>query len=187
VPTAVALGFGGVTIVGVTYQELSNPADAGPIVLRVASRSIGPLVVLVISWVVGELVGGLAVRRIVLGGSSVLGGIGRGVVDTVRHPRSLLVLPLVLTAILAIDIAAALAIVAIVLVQTRERLGELPPDPVASLLTVATLGAAWSLALIVTGLIGAWRAAAMTLAADAAIGRSRPSDASPTDPAILRA
>jgi hypothetical protein len=175
VPTAIALGFSGVAIVAVTYQELTDPSDASPLVLRVVSRTLGPLAVVAAWWLFGEVVGSIAVRRIVLDGSSVLRSIARALVDLVRHPVSLVVVPLAMTAILAIDIAATLAIVAIVLLQVRDRLGALHIDPVATVLTVITLGAAWSLAVIVTGLIAAWRSAAMTLAVERVLaGDGRP-------------
>jgi hypothetical protein len=163
IPTAFALAFGGMAIVVSTYRELTNPSDSGPIVLRVVVSAALPIALIVASWLVGELVGGHAARRIVLEDAAVLAAVGRGALDLVRHPLGGLLVPLLMTAILAVDLGAVLGIVAIVLTDVRDRLIHPLADPLATLLTVATLGAAWSLALIVTGLIAAWRGAAMTL------------------------
>ncbi len=162
VPTALVLGTGSVAIVRVIYAELVNPSDSGPVALRVVGAAALPLGAIVATWALGELVGGLAVRRIALGGASVAGGVAGGVRDLVRRPIGLLVMPLLSMLILAIDLGAVLATVAIVLSQVRDRLTGGLDDPVATGLTVATLGAAWSLALVVTGLIAAWRSVALT-------------------------
>ena len=61
-------------------------------------------------------------------------------------------MPFLTMLVLAIDLGAVLAIVAIVLGQVRDRLTGGIDEPVATGLAVATLGAAWSLALLVTGL-----------------------------------
>jgi hypothetical protein len=163
IPTAFALGLGSVAIIAATYRELTNPSDSGPIILRVVVSAALTIAVIVTWWLVGELVGGHAARRIVLDDAAVLTAVGRGALDLVRHPVGGLVVPLLMTAVLAIDLGAVLGIVAIVLTDVRDRLIHPLADPLATLLTVATLGAAWSLALIVTGLIAAWRGAAMTL------------------------
>ena len=162
VPTALVLGAGSVAIVRVIYAELVNPSDSGPIALRVVGGAALPLGAIVAAWVFGELVGGLAVRRIVLDGASIRGGFLDGVGDLGRRPIGSLVMPLVAMLVLAVDLGAVLATVAIVLGQVRDRLTGGSDDPVGTGLTVATLGAAWSLALVVTGLIAAWRSAALT-------------------------
>jgi hypothetical protein len=163
VPTALAIGFGSVAIVAATYRELTIPSDTGPIALRVAIAAAAPITVIVVLWLFGELLGGQAARRIALDDTSVLRSLRLAAADLVRHPVGTVLVPLFLTAILALDLAAMLAVVAIVLTEVRDRLGDALADPVASLLTVLTLGAAWVLALLVTGLIGAWRSVALSL------------------------
>ena len=117
---------------------------------------------IVVVWALGEIVGGLAVRRIVFRGSPVLGSVVGALGDLVRRPIGSLLMPFLTMLVLAFDMAAVLAIVAVVLSEVRDRLAGGIDDLVATLLTVATLGAAWSLALTVTGLIAAWRNVAMT-------------------------
>jgi hypothetical protein len=162
IPMALTLGYGSVQIFGVAYRELVNPSDTGPIVLRVIGNASGAVTAIVITWILGEIVGGMAVRRIVLGGESVVGAIQRSAVDLIRRPVGGLVMPLVTTAILAVDLGAVLVVVMIVWTEVRTRLLRPLDAPAATLLALVTLGAAWCLALLVTGLIDAWRSAAMT-------------------------
>jgi hypothetical protein len=153
IPTGVVLAIGSVQIFGVAYRELLNPTDNGPVALRVIGGAAGP---------VAEIVGGLAVRRIVLGGEPVIGAVLRSALDLVRRPAAALLAPLVTTALLVVDLGAVLAVVMIVWTEVRNRLVRPVDDPLATTFALATLGAAWCLALLVTGLIDAWRSAAMT-------------------------
>jgi len=162
IPMAFALGFGSVRILDVAYRELVNPSSTGTIVVRVIGGASGPIALIVVVWILGEIVGGMAVRRIVLGGASVVGAVLESAVDLVRRPASALLAPLVTIAVLAVDLAAVLAIVSIVWTQVRIRLVHPLDEPLATGLALATLGAAWCLALLVTGLIDAWRSVAMT-------------------------
>ena len=172
VPAAVALGVGSIQIFDVAYRELVNPTDAGPIVLRVLAGATTPVATILAIWVLGEIVGGLAVRRIVVGGQSVLGAVVRAAVDLVRRPIASLVVPILTTLVLALDLAAVLTVVMVVWSQVRVVLVHPAQEPVATALTLVGLGAAWCLALLVTGLIDSWRSVAMTFAT--ARGFARP-------------
>jgi hypothetical protein len=162
-PMAVALAIGSVQIFGVAYRELVNPSDAGPIVLRVIAGAVSPVVVVVVLWILGEIIGGMAVRRVVLDDTAVVDAVLRSAVDLVARPAGGLLAPLVTTAVLVVDLGAVLAVVMIVWTEVRTRLIGPIVDPLATALALATLGAAWCLALLVTGLIDAWRSVAMTL------------------------
>src|SRR5205823_1079464 len=64
VPTFLALGYGSVRIVIVTYQELLSPGDpAMPVALRALGRAPDAVVVVIVAWLIGEAIGGLAVRH----------------------------------------------------------------------------------------------------------------------------
>ncbi len=177
-PMGLVLGLSSVQIFTVAYNELVNPSDAGPIVLRVVSGARGPLAAIMVAWILGEIVGGMAVRRIVLDGESVLGAVLRSTVDLVRRPAGGLLAPLATTIVLVIDLAAVLAIVMTVWTIVRNRLVGPLDEPFATGLGLVTLGAAWCLALLVTGLIDAWRSTTMTFEFHrrAAIGAGRSID-----------
>ena len=54
----------GIRIVIVTYEELLSPGDANvPIVARVLARAPDAIVLVVVTWLLGEAIGGLAARR----------------------------------------------------------------------------------------------------------------------------
>jgi len=68
IPTAAALTYGTVRVIALTYDELLSPGDpAVPVVLRVLGRAPDVIVLLVVTWLVGEAVGPLAIRRVAAG------------------------------------------------------------------------------------------------------------------------
>lgn len=166
IPLAITVALGSIAIVNVAYRELVNPSDPGPIVFRVLAGAPLPVAAIIAVWVLGEIVGGGAVRRIVLLGDSVLGAVGGAALDLVRRPVGALVAPLVTVVVLALDLTAVLIVVAIVWSDLRDRLVDPLADPVASALTLLTFAGAWCLALAVTGLVAAWRSVAMSFETD---------------------
>jgi hypothetical protein len=69
-PTAAIVTWGAVRLVDATYQELINPGDSSlPVPVRVAFRIPEVVGLLVGAWVLGEAVGGLAVRHLAWGAS----------------------------------------------------------------------------------------------------------------------
>jgi hypothetical protein len=163
VPTAFVLAIGSVRIAGVAYVELTNPFEVTtPLILRVIVGAASPIAAIVVVWLLGEIVGGFAARRIVLGGGTVLGSLRGAVGDIVRRPLGALVPALGTTMILAIDLAALLGAVAIAWTQVGDRLTDTRPDGSALMIGLLAFGASWIGALALTGLIDAWRGAAMT-------------------------
>lgn len=176
-PAALVLGLGSIQIIAVIYRELVNPSGASPIALRVIGGATGAIAAIVVVWLLGELVGGMAVRRIVVQGESIVGAVLHAAGDLVRRPGGSLIAPLVTTAVLIVDLAAVLAVVMLVWSEVRTRLIGPLDQPLATGLAVATLGAAWCLALLVTGLIDAWRSVAMTFEAERAAADAEPRSA----------
>jgi hypothetical protein len=69
-PTATVVIWGAVRLVDATYQELISPGDSSlPVPVRVAFRIPEVVGLLVGAWVLGEAVGGLAVRHLAWGAS----------------------------------------------------------------------------------------------------------------------
>lgn len=161
-PTLGAAAFATIEGIGVAYRELTNPSDVSPIALRVVAGTAIPIGLVLGLWLIGETLGGLAARRILLRGSSIGRAMLGAMADLARRPGGALLMPVVTSAVLIVDLAAVLAVVMIVWTEVRDRLAHPLTDPLATALTVATLGAAWSLALVVTGLIAAWRSVALT-------------------------
>ncbi len=177
-PLAIILSLASVQIFAVAYRELVNPTDASSIALRVVAGASGPFAAIVVAWILGEIVGGMAVRRIVLADEPLIGAVLRSAVELGRRPIGTLLAPMTTIAILVIDVLAVLVAVVLVWTEVRTRLVRPLDEPLATVLTLATLGAAWCLALLITGLIDAWRSVAMTFdaerAAAVAARRARP-------------
>jgi hypothetical protein len=169
IPTAVALGLGSIRIGSVAYLELTSPFEVTtPLVLRVLQGAMGPIVAIVIVWLFGEIVGGLAARRIVLDDASIAGGLRGAVGAMVHRPLATLIPALGTTMVLAIDLAALLGVVAFVWAELRDRLLDALADRSTLGVALVAFVATWVGALAITGLIDAWRGAAMTFEAERA-------------------
>jgi hypothetical protein len=170
VPTALVIGIGSVRIANVAYIELTNPSEVvTPLLLRVIAGAAAPVGAIVVIWLLGEIVGGLAARRLVLAGSSLLGSLRGAVGDLVRRPAGALLPALGTTLVLAVDLSALLVATAFVWSQVRESLIVSLIDPLTLTVTLLAFGGTWVGALALTGLIDAWRSAAMTFEAERAV------------------
>jgi hypothetical protein len=162
-PLVLALAWGSVRLVSITYRELTNPFDvATPIALRVLRATPEVIAAVIVTWLIGEIVGAIAARRIVLDGD----GVGRALVGAVgaslRHPVTTLARflgpTLVLVAVLVLSAlagATAWAVAADAL--------EGPGDPVSVLVTILALVVLWIVGLLLMGVVCAWRAAVWTM------------------------
>jgi hypothetical protein len=164
VPVAIALSLGSVRIVFATYRELTSPLDVStPLVMRVLRDSPEVVVAVLLTWLIGEVVGAIAARRIALAGDGVVRALRVAVGTCLRHPVSTLlrfVLPdVVLLLVLAscfVAVGSAWSAVNTVLVGTS--------DGPWSLVIVAFFVVLWLIGLLLTGLVCAWRAAVWTVA-----------------------
>jgi hypothetical protein len=75
-----------------------------------------------------------------------------------------------------------LAVVDLAWTIARSRLVDIPPAPVPTGLALASFAATWFLALLVTGLIDAWRSVAMTFEAERRAAVERPATVDAGDP-----
>ena len=144
-PFVIALALGSVQIVNVAVVELTAPSEiVTPLPVRIITGAVGPILVIVAALVVGEATGGLAARRIVGGGGSVLGSVSRAYRDLVARPRSTALPVLLTTGVLALDLAAVLVIVELGWTAARTQLVQIPADAVGIGLSLASFAAAWS-------------------------------------------
>lgn len=164
IPLVVALIWGSVRFVLVTYRELTSPLDVDtPIVLRVVRASPEVVLVIGLAWMAGEIVGAIAARRIVLAGEGVLRALRGALTASVRHPLAVLVrfwLPTL--ALLAVIVPSALA-AASAWDAARAVLGE-RADPIGVLLVVFLFVVLWVVGLLLTAVVCGWRAAVWTVA-----------------------
>jgi len=164
IPAAVALVAGTTRIVAVTYAELTLPSGAdAPFVWRVLEAVPDAIVLVLLAWVLGEVVGALASRRVVLGDPSILRGLVGAVVDVVRHPvrnGALFGLPSLVLVLVLLPTAAASAVS---WTGLRAALAD-GSSPVAVGGALALFLGLWAVGLTLTGAVCAWRQAVWTVA-----------------------
>jgi len=162
-PLLAALAMGAVRIVSVAYGELTNPSDvAVALAIRVTVGALDAVVLVALVWLVGETVGSIAARRVVLLGEGVLRSLRGGVVQLVRRsvrwfvlaPVSLL--PLVL-ALVAVGVAGSAAWDAL-----RAALS-LGAEPLVALVSLLALVGLFGGGLLLIGVCCAWRGAIWTV------------------------
>jgi hypothetical protein len=162
IPTLVALTYGVIRVVALTYDELTSPSNgAVPVVSRVFDRAPDVIVVVLLAWLFGEAVGALAARRLAAGAGarSALLASARQVL----RPRGLATLVATSAALLAIAIPFLLA-----LGRTWEHLRTYlleHVDAVPLAAAVVLLVGTWILGLSILGAALAWRASAWTVEA----------------------
>jgi hypothetical protein len=162
-PLVAALALGAVRIVSVAYGELTNPSDvAVALAIRVALGALDAVVLVVLVWLVGETVGSIAARRVVLRGEGVLRSLRGGVVQLLRRPVRWIVLapvsllPLVL-ALVAVGFAGSAAWDAL-----RAALS-LGAEPLVALVSLVALVGLFGGGLLLIGVCCSWRGAIWTV------------------------
>lgn len=163
-PSAAALPWGAIRLIDVAYAELTRPVDVtSPIMLRLFAGAPEVVVVFALFWVFGEVVGGLAARRIALGGADVGAALRQAVAASIRHPLAIVaafVIPTVglVFVVTTSSIAAAVAWSAVR--ATMRSSDELVPGALAVLLFVSL----WIVGLLLIAVTASWRAAVWSVA-----------------------
>lgn len=162
-PLLLALSWGAIRIVTVAYRELTVPSDvAVALVLRVARAAPDAVAVVVGTWLLGETVGAIAARRVILLRERFPGALGRGAFRLLRHPlRSAVLAGVPLLALSVVVLALGLAGAA-----TWDALRaalSFGYDGLAALALLVTLVALFGGGLLLISVISAWRAAIWTV------------------------
>ena len=165
VPLAAALLGGSILIVQATYAELTGPTDVTvPIALRVVAAVPEAVGLIAAAWVLSEIVGALAARRLVLRGESLDSAFFGAWIDLLRRPLGAITtflvpsLALILTALPSV-VAAGIAWDGIRTVMAVGQPGD-GPRLVFGLLVFLSV---WGVGLALTGLVAAWRNAVWTV------------------------
>jgi hypothetical protein len=156
VPVGLALAWSANRVGTTVYRELILPQDmVTPIAFRVLYETRDAIALVIVTWLVGELVGGLAVRQLLRRGGSVPRSFGRAFADLVRRPITTIGgFGLGLVALLAI-LTPLLAFAWVVFGGVRYAIGR---DEITRLFAASVLFvAAWAVALVVAGTISALR------------------------------
>ena len=159
VPTLLALAYAIVRVGFVAYAQFTAPDEPGvPVVDRVVSRVPDAITLVVVAWLVGEVVGGLAVRRAAAGMSTAAALAGS--VRQLLGPRGLATFVATTVVLLATALPFALA---------AQRAWEhvrsyllFGADAVQLTAAIIVLVSTWVLGLAIVGAALAWRATAWT-------------------------
>ena len=162
-PLGVVVALGSIRLVFVTYRELTTPLDVGtPIVIRVLAGAPEVVIAVIVAWMLAEIVGAVAARRIVLTDARVGAALVRAVGVLLREPLSSLArfwLPsmVLLVVLVPSALAAGSAWGAVGSVLSGQ------DDPILLLLTVVAFVGLWIVGLLLIGVVCAWRAAIWTV------------------------
>ncbi len=147
--------------VAVTYAELTLPSDVTtPIVWRIVAAVPDAIVIVILVWLAGEIIGGLAARRIVLDGASIAGSLWGALTHALAHPLQTLVLFGVPAAALVLVLIPAGAAASVAWAGVRTAL--IDGDALVALALVVFV-VLWAAGLALTGVVAAWRGAAWTV------------------------
>ncbi len=162
VPFVVALAWGASRIVEVGYRELTVPSDVTVAVAwRIVAGAPEALAVIFVTWLVGEAIGALGARRVVLEGDGAGRAFRRAADRFFRAPAR----PVVLAVLSTATFVAALAVTGLAAGATWDALRsalaieDVPVVVVGLLLVFVTLFAG---GLVLVGLTAAWRIALWT-------------------------
>jgi hypothetical protein len=164
VPLALVLALGSIRLVFVTYRELTSPIDVSTaLTLRVLRGSPEVVVAVVLAWMLAEIVGAVAARRITLGHERVGQALAGAVSVVVRRPLLSLARFVIPTAALllillpaAVAASSAWGVAGTVLGDTTE--------PLPLLLAVVAFVGLWVVGLVLVAVVCAWRSAIWTVA-----------------------
>ncbi len=161
-PVLLVLGASVPHYVGVAYQELLLPIDLSlPLPVRVLLGAPAESVVLFVTWLTCEVVGGFAARRVVLSASGAPRAIGEALLDVARAPLTTL-LTLILGLVgSAIVLAFGLLMAGLAWERARVTLVD-GREPEQVLVTTLLLVGAWGVALLFAGVTAAWRSTLLT-------------------------
>ncbi len=161
-PLLVAVTWASARTVAATYAELTRPSDVTtPITWRIVTAVPDAIVVVIVVWLIGEIIGGIAARRIALDGASIAGGLVGAVTQAVRHPLGTLALFAVPAAALLLVLIPAGGAASVAWAGLRAALVDRNVFLAAVMLIVFV--ALWAGGLALTGVVAAWRQAAWTV------------------------
>ncbi len=148
------------------YQELILPSDiSAPIVLRVVQGARVQVSAIALAWVAGEVLGGIAVRLVVLEDRSAGQAIGSAIAFVVRHPLAALVATVAGLGGLLVAIAAALVALGAAWASLAGAVSG-PVDGAALIGTTMLVVATWAASAALVAIVAAWRGAVWTIALD---------------------
>jgi hypothetical protein len=145
------------------YQELILPSDsAAPILLRVVQGAQVQVAAILLAWIAGEVLGGIAVRLAILEDRSFVRAIGGSIVHVVRHPLTSLVAAVAGVAVLIAAVGLPLMATGRAWTSVVEALSG-TIDGSGVVLATILLVSSWIGAAILAAIVATWRGALWTV------------------------
>lgn len=167
VPLIVAVGWAVMRFTGVGYRELTNPSDVStPAAWRIVAGAPDAGIALLATWLLAEIVGAVAARRVVLAGDGVRVALGHAI----AHLRANAARSIALASISAVVLLLVLAVTALATGTAWSVLRGALADGDASIGTMVVLVlfvGMFAGGLVLIGLTAAWRSAVWTVEVDA--------------------
>lgn len=189
-PLAIALAAGSIRVVAVAYRELTVPSDVGvALVIRIVRGAPEAIAWIVLAWILAEIAGAMAARRIALAGDGVIAALGGSVRQIVRSPlRAVVAFVVPLAVLIAVVVPSTAASVAGWDTVRASIANDAGPLAVAA--WIAIFVGLWAGGLVLIGMACAWRSAIWTLEAARTFGgvpNGRPGDWTPSPDAATLA
>ena len=172
VPLTGAVLWAGSRIYLAAYNELTTPSNlATPLPVRVIQDAADAVLIVALVWLASEVVGAIAVRRLVLLDRGVWRSLGGALVQIAKRPVSSAATVLVSFGISIVAVALAVAATATtfdwcrVAARNEQAItinGHGDLRPAVFILAAVALGVAWVVGLALAGIASAWRSAAFT-------------------------
>jgi hypothetical protein len=157
-PLAAAVGLGAVRIVAVAYAELTSPTDVAlSLPLRVARGAATEIAIIIAAWLIAELLGGIAGRRVALAGAGVWPALRAAVAVVVRRPRSAIAPWLLWSLVLGGVLAGLLVAARLTWDQVQAAMSAARPDGIAIAAMLVLFVTVWLGGLSLVGLLAAIR------------------------------
>jgi hypothetical protein len=145
------------------YHELILPSDsAAPILLRVVQGAQVQAVAILLAWIAGEVLGGIAVRLAILEDRSFAQAIAGSIVHVVRHPVTSLVATGAGVAVLIAALGLALMATGRAWTSVVEALSGTIDGSAVVVATILLVGS-WVGAAILAAIVAAWRGTLWTV------------------------
>lgn len=169
-PLVIAMAIGAVRIVSVTYRELTVPSAGGaPLVVRVLAGAPEAIALVLVTGLIGDIVGAIAARRVVLRGEGPARAVVRAATAALRHPlRSAVLFGVPAIALVLVIVPSILATAtAWAMVRTALTQGD---GPLTAIVAVVAFVVLWGAFLALLAIASAWRTAAWTVDAAGTFG-----------------
>jgi hypothetical protein len=182
VPLLIALAWGAMRIAMVGYRELTVPSDvAVPAAWRIVAGAPDAIVGVIVTWLIGETLGAMAARRVILRGDGARVALRASIRRLVTAPRR----PLAFAVISSIALVAVVAVTGIAAGVAWDGLRATlaAGEPVPGMALVVVFVALFAGGLVLISLAAAWRSAIWTVDASTeedgtfgGVGRTRSGD-----------